>query len=163
VRKAWDPFVKKLTDRDHPRCHRHRGLSAWVGALALLGASSQSSGQPPATSRQDWDLETDFLRSPPALLWGKDPFRKHPGHAPSEETEPKYELTAVIHDGVDSEAIINETRLTVGDEVGWRTVVEIGANYVLLDDGFGSLIELNLPFARRAPGSIELEEAKASP
>jgi len=109
-----------------------------------------------------WDCDPGYLFTRPELTWGRDPFNKKPGFAQSSEVEPEYELTAVIFDGDASEAIVNDKRVRVGDEVGWRYVESIGPNYVLLSDG-DSTIEANLPVQRRPAGKIEIEEVKPSP
>ena len=96
----------------------------------------------------------------PEFTWGRDPFGKKPGFAVSEDKEPLYELSAIIFDGNESEAVINNDRVRVGDEIGWRIVEEIGPNYVLLSYGSESIIELNLPIPRGAASQINLEEVK---
>ena len=145
------PFkVKKLTSRR--------------SAVALiLGAALSTLGAAPPSSTTGWDFETTFLFSRPEFTWGRSPFEPKPGFAPSTEKEPGYELTAVLFDGENSEAIINGARVRRGDEIGWRIVEEIGQNYVLLSYGSESVIELNVPQSRGAASSIQLEEVSSRP
>ena len=121
-----------------------------------LGAAPNASH----AGQTSWDQETSFLFTRPEFTWGRDPFGKKPGFAVSTEREPEYQLTAVLYDGPNSEAVINETRVRQGDEIGWRIVEEIGPNYVLLSYGSESIIELNLPSPRGAASQIQLEEVK---
>lgn len=124
--------------------------------LSSLGAAPNSAHAGQST----WDQETSFLFTRPEFTWGRDPFGKKPGFALNNEREPTYELSAVLFDGANSEAVINETRVRTGDEIGWRIVEEIGPNYVLLSYGSESIIELNLPVPRGAASQIQLEEVK---
>ena len=121
-----------------------------------LGAASNS----PQNGQTPWDQETSFLFTRPEFTWGRDPFGKKPGFAVNNEKEPTYDLSAVLFDGPNSEAVINDTRVRTGDEIGWRIVEEIGPNYVLLSYGSESIIELNLPTPRGAASQIQLEEVK---
>lgn len=92
------------------------------------------------------DVELDLVVLP-AFSWVSDPFLKVPGRsrAPastsSEETE--YTLQATTLEGEDSVAVVNDRVVRVGDQVGHRTVMKIGRDFVLLGDR-GSVIEATL-------------------
>ena len=120
--------------------------------LTCLGAAPDSR----------WDHDPAYLFTRPDLTWGRDPFGKKPGYGTETEAEPSYTLTAIFADGNQSEAIINDQRVRVGDEIGWRFVEKIGTNYVLLSDG-ESTVEATLPISRSPAGRIQLEEVKFKP
>jgi hypothetical protein len=86
---------------------------------------------------------------------------KRPGFALNEEAEPSWSLSAVFFDGPESEAIVNGTRVRIGEEVLGRIVEDIGPNYVLLSKN-DSVLELNLPTKDEGGGSIHLEEIEPS-
>lgn len=152
--KAREEIAKNLT----------RSLWWRTGVLACglwcgfwgLGASQII----PQGTTSAWDQETSFLFTRPEFTWGRDPFGRKPGFAANMESEPTYLLSAVLYDGTNSEAVINDIRVRQGDEIGWRIVEEIGPNYVLLSYGSESIIELNLPIPRGAASQIQLEEVK---
>ncbi len=146
--------VKSMTTARTQRSRSVELLLVLACGCCVLAASPGSSQR----TTEKWDHESSFLSQFPKPAWGPDPFLRRPGHAPLAETEPTYELSAVLHDGADSQAIINDQLVRMGDEIGWRTVEEIGPNYVLLSDAQDSVIELTLPVAREPAGSIELEE-----
>jgi hypothetical protein len=146
--------VKPLTKVGRNRSQVSELLLALACGYCALAASPDSNRRP----ADAWDQDASYLSRLPAPLWGPDPFRRRPGYAPVTESEPNYVLSAVLHDGSDSQAIVNDQVVRIGDEVGWRTVEEIGPNYVLLSDSKDSLIELNLPVAREPFSSIELKE-----
>ena len=127
--------------------------------LCGLAAAGVGASQPTAPSPQVWDHDPSFLFMRPEFSWGRDPFGKKPGFSNVSELEPDYTVTAILHDGPDSEAIINDQRVMEGDQIGWRYVEKIGPNYVLLSDG-DSTIETTLSATRAPAGLIQLEEVK---
>lgn len=137
-------------------------LSAIAIASALLGVGAAPAPNSSGGDRSLWDQDSSYVFERPGLTWGRDPFGKKPGFAESAESEPEYTVSAVIFDGPRSEAIVNDRRVRVGDEVGWRYVDEIGPNYVLLSNG-DSTIEANLSVSRSPAGRIQLEEVRNRP
>lgn len=106
------------------------------------------------------DLELDLTQLP-SFNWASDPFLKTSGlgrAANSEREEIEYKLQATTFEGEDSVAVVNDRVVRVGDRVGARTVLKIGADFVLLGEK-GSVIEATLeahkaPEAARAPASV---------
>lgn len=106
------------------------------------------------------DLELDLTQLP-SFTWASDPFLKTSGlgrAANSVQEEIEYKLQATTFEGEDSVAVVNDRVVRVGDRVGARTVLKIGADFVLLGEK-GSVIEATLeahkaPESARAPASV---------
>jgi hypothetical protein len=137
-------------------------VNASTALMAVAPVAEATATPTSATSGSDpyrglWVQDTTFLFVRPEFTWGRDPFLKKPGFAENEEKEPKWSLSAVFFDGLDSEAIVNGVRVRMGEEILGRIVEEIGPNYVLLSRN-DSVLELNLPTKDEGGGSIHLEE-----
>lgn len=111
------------------------------------------------------DLELD-LAALPAFQWASDPFLRTSGTAraraalPAEE---EYKLQATTFEGEDSVAVVNDRVVRVGDRVGRRTVLKIGADFVLLGEK-GSVIEAVLEEPKAAePARAPASAAPAAP
>lgn len=104
------------------------------------------------------DLDTKHLSSDPQWRWGGDPFQKVPGYhvggGVDEADVSKFTLGGIIFDKDHPLAIVNGRVVSVNAYVGPRQVVEIGKNYVVLENG-DSRVELQLPPAKESRAEIK--------
>ncbi len=133
-------------------------------ALAELKFVSTPSGEVVS----DVELELTIL---PAFTWVADPFLKIPGSSRSPASaradDGDYRLQATTLEGEDSVAVVNDRVVRVGDRIGKRTVMKIGADFVLLGDR-GSVIEATLSDSKpepdsRAPASKAVDGSGSKP
>lgn len=148
-------------------------MKTFFSSMFLLAIAANAQCAPNFVQGTDGEIVSDVeldLVVLPAFSWVSDPFLKVPGRsrAPastsSEETE--YSLQATTLEGEDSVAVVNDRVVRVGDQVGHRTVMKIGRDFVLLGDR-GSVIEATLeeqtaeqkrePATSKASKSVEPE------
>ncbi len=142
--------------------------------LLLLNADPVCAGGPRFQTTVDGQLavdqDIDFSRLP-SFQWASDPFMRTGGlgrgNRARSSSEIEYKLQATTLEGEDSIAVVNDQVVRVGDRVAQRTVLKIGADYVLLGEG-GSVIEATLDAgnpdgsAGRSPASSAVPEKARS-
>ena len=90
------------------------------------------------------DVKVEHLKNELSFPWSKDPFLKASGkNSPATKPDPLV-LGAVLYDANRPIALINGIAVEKGDRFENKRVVEVGRNYVVLEES-DSLLELVIP------------------
>lgn len=128
--------------------------------LAMLSMGIQIQAQQ-STVKLDAisDVDTSALSTLPEIGWSKDPFQRTPGFAKRSElpAEKIPRLDAIIYSESNPSAILNGDVMSPGEYIYDRKLLEVGRNYVLLEED-NSIIELTLPPAKEISTQLEIKE-----